>query len=225
MISKIIQTGKRPKIKVLVKFFLIFFLLFVLFSNYKYLDRAVTYLNYRVLLFEFKFKPHLPSFLTDSFSKATTENQVKELKGSLLIPKIQVRAPIVSTGNDTNTSPLHLKTYLDNGVLFYPGSVLPSENGQIVILGHSAPANWPKINYDTVFSNLNRLTDGDEVRIEAVNGDVWTYKVVKKIFLQKGDDIPDFALTNSTNVLVLVSCWPPGKDYKRIAIAAVLNEK
>jgi len=223
MISKIIQACKRPKVKTLAKFFLIFFLLFVLFLNYAYFSKAITYLNYRVLSFKLRFKPHLPSFLLDNPENAS-EARIKELRGRLFIPKIQVRSPIVSTGDDTNTSPLHLKTYLDNGVLFYPGSALPSEGGQTIILGHSAPANWPKINYDTVFSELNRLTDGDEARIETVAGDVYTYKVIKKVFLQAGDDIPDFALTNSVNVLVLVSCWPPGKDYKRIAVAAVLEQ-
>ncbi len=223
MISKIIQACKRPKVKILAKFFLIFFLLFVLFLNYRYIDKAVTYLNYRVLSFKFKFKPHLPSFLLDN-PEGASESQNRELKGSLLISKIQVRAPIISAGDDTNTSPLRLKKYLDNGVLFYPGSALPSEGGQTVILGHSAPDNWPKINYDTVFSELNRLIDGDEARIETAAGDVYAYKVVKKVFLQIGDDIPDFGLTNNVNVLVLVSCWPPGKDYKRIAVAAVLEQ-
>ncbi|MDD5750514.1 MAG: sortase [Candidatus Pacebacteria bacterium] len=220
MISKIIQIGKRPKVKILAKFFLILFLLFVLLLNYEYLDKAVNYLNYRVLTVEFKFKSHLPSFLSDTPDK----NAAGELKGNLLIPKIGVRAPIVSSGNDSDTNPLRLKPYLDNGVLFYPGSVLPREKGQTIILGHSAPAGWPKINYDTVFSELNRLVAGDEIRIETAAGGVYVYKVVEKVFLQRGDDVPDFTLTNRINVLVLISCWPPGKDYKRIAVAAVLSE-
>jgi len=156
--------------------------------------------------------------LLDS-SNSLAENQKNELSGTLTITKIQVHAPVIFTGNDTNTSPSHLKKYLDRGVLFYPGSALPSENGQTIILGHSAPDNWPKIRYDTVFSEINRLAEDDEINLE-VGGENFVYKVTEKVLLARGDEIPNFALTNDTNVLVLVSCWPPGKDYKRIAVAA-----
>jgi len=30
-------------------------------------------------------------------------------------------------------------------------------------------------------------------------------------------------LTNSDNMLVLISCWPPGKDIRRIAVEAKLK--
>jgi len=159
--------------------------------------------------------------LLDS-SNSLAENQKNELSGTLTITKIQVHAPVIFTGNDTDTNPLHLKSYLERGVLFYPGSALPSENGQTVILGHSAPDNWPKIKYDTVFSELNRLANGDEINLE-VRGKNFVYKVTERVFLARGDEIPNFALTNGGNVLVLVSCWPPGKDYKRIAVAAVME--
>ncbi|PIU14157.1 hypothetical protein COT20_02950 [bacterium (Candidatus Gribaldobacteria) CG08_land_8_20_14_0_20_39_15] len=220
MIAQIRRILKRPKVKILAKFFLFFFLLFILFLNYKYLIKIVSYFNYRVLSVKIVLKPHIPSFLLEF--QNVEKNQTKEIRGYLFIPKIQIKAPIIFPVNNTNTSPLYLKKYLDKGVLFYPGSVLPGQSGQTVILGHSAPANWPKINYDTVFSNLNNLAEGDEARL-GFNNDIFVYKVVKKVFLKPGDEIPDLPLTNDENVLILISCWPPGKNYKRIAVAAVLK--
>ena len=41
--------------------------------------------------------------------------------------------------------------------------------------------------------------------------------VVNKIIIDKGQEIENY-LTNKINMLILVSCYPPGKDYKRIVV-------
>ena len=50
-----------------------------------------------------------------------------------------------------------------------------------------------------------------------------TYYVTDTIFLEKGEEIPEKDLTNSQNYLIIISCWPPGKDSKRIAIMSELT--
>jgi len=215
------MTMISKKTKILVKFFLIFFALIVLLLNYQQVAKVVNYLNYRVLAVKFSFEPYLPSFLIESIKKI--ENELKQnLSGSLYIAKIQAKAPIMFSVDSVNTDPLYLKSYLERGVLFYPGSVLPGQPGKTIILGHSAPANWPNVKFDTVFSELNKLAKGDEIQVGLAD-QVYRYKVVDKVILARGDEVPDFALTNSENMLILISCWPPGKDYKRIAVAAILE--
>lgn len=145
--------------------------------------------------------------------------KVKE--GSLAIPKLGIEAPIVFA---TSTDEKDLKKYLDKGVLHYPGSALPGEQGRVIILGHSAPPGWPEINFDKVFSDINKLESGDEVYVYFDNQG-YLYRVREKIFLGKGEEIPASDLTNSESVLVLISCWPPGKDYKRIAVKCLLQER
>ena len=108
---------------------------------------------------------------------------------------------------------------LNAGVVYYPGSVYPGQIGQIVILGHSAPAGWPKIKHDWVFSDLNNLSAGDIILID-LNNKQYKYIVKQKTIIGKGADIPEYGFTK--NVLTLVSCWPPGKDYQRIAVQAEL---
>ncbi|MCK4355064.1 sortase [Candidatus Parcubacteria bacterium] len=139
-------------------------------------------------------------------------------KNSIKIPKIGISAPIVFT-NSSNNQVLH--KLLDKGVVYYPESVLFGENGQTIVLGHSAPANWPKIKYDWVFSRLNELNKGDKIIIYYDN-QKYVYSVSRKIFLDKGEEIPENHLTNNRNILISISCWPPGKDYKRIAVESVL---
>src|SRR3989344_1487238 len=81
---------------------------------------------------------------------------------SIEIPSINISAPIVMS---QSTDAKVLTKNLDSGVVYYPNSVLPGESGQIVVLGHSAPPNWPKIKYDWVFSEINNLNMGDQIII------------------------------------------------------------
>jgi LPXTG-site transpeptidase (sortase) family protein len=148
--------------------------------------------------------------------KSLLENvkfEISAKENILEIPKILVSTEIVfPQTKDINT----LYKLLDSGVIYYPDSVLPTETGQITILGHSAPPGWPKIKHDTVFSNLDKLNIGDEIYLN-INKRKYTYIIRDKKIIDKGQEI-DNSLTNNTNVIVLVSCYPPGKDYKRIVV-------
>ncbi len=137
---------------------------------------------------------------------------------SVEIPAIGLETPLVigqATDNDS------LMTDLDKGVVYYPGSVYPGENGEIVILGHSAPPNWPHIKHDWVFSHLTDLTMGDQITVY-FNNHKYTYTVISKDIVQKGEELRTGQLSRDHNILTLVSCWPPGKNYKRIAVQAQL---
>jgi len=146
----------------------------------------------------------------------TAEFDYSERENCLEIPKIEVSVPLIFVEDIDKV----YKT-LDRGVVHYPGSVLPGENGQTIILGHSAPPNWPDINYDNVFSRLNELEKGDEIFVYFEH-QRFNYSVTNKFFLERGEEVPEY-LTNSDNMLILISCWPPGKDIRRIALEASLK--
>lgn len=139
----------------------------------------------------------------------------------LEIPSISLSTPIVFA---TTTDKSILMKNLDQGVVYYPGSVYPGQVGQIVVLGHSAPPGWPKIKHDWVFTNLQKLKEGDEVLIN-LNNKQYTYIVQKTTIIQRGADVPATEFDGKNNVITLISCWPPGKDYQRIAVQAVLKTK
>ncbi len=141
-------------------------------------------------------------------------------KRVLEIPKINISVPIIFSKDTDNKS---LVKDLDSGVVYYPGSVFPGQIGQIVILGHSAPPGWPKIKHDWVFTNLDDLSEGDSIFIDLDNKQ-YTYIVRQKSIIAKGADTPASSLSVEKNVLTLISCWPPGKNYQRIAVEAVLLE-
>lgn len=182
--------------------------------------------NYRVtssLLYGF-FNPYqdieASTTVSNNYSQNTQNTEQKAeypysaKVNTIEIPAIGISAPIVLS---QSTNIQSLTNDLNKGVVYYPGSVLPGQDGQIIILGHSAPENWPKIKYDWVFSDLENLSSGDQVKI-IMNHKEYTYKYIEKKIIEKGSDPEPTTLSSSKNVLVLVSCWPPGKNLKRIAV-------
>jgi len=151
-------------------------------------------------------------------SKEPLEQKVSVNKpNGVSIPKIKIEVPLVFVDS---TRPKDFIGPLSKGVAHYP-SALPGEQGRIIILGHSAPPGWPRINYDWAFSELNKLENGDEVLI-FFNNNQYKYIVREKTFLNSSQEIPSFSLDNSKSELLLISCWPPGIDNKRIVVRAEL---
>jgi len=139
-----------------------------------------------------------------------------EKEDSIEIQKIGVFAPIQSAISEENKE--ELDKALKNGVLLYPNSVLPGQRGKTIILGHSAPASWPNINYDHVFSHLDELVEGDEV-VVYYNHLKYVFKVKdKQIFFPAEEEEVLSLVRDDISSLVLVTCWPPGKDYERLAV-------
>jgi LPXTG-site transpeptidase (sortase) family protein len=136
---------------------------------------------------------------------------------SLQIVRIGVDTPVV-IGQSTNAAVI--ADQLDDGAVYYPGSVLPGETGQIVILGHSSPPNWPRIKHDYIFSDIESLNIGDQI-ILTFNNRQYTYKVIGESIIKPGQE-PAPMGSGKANILTLISCWPPGKDYQRIAVSAEL---
>lgn len=139
-------------------------------------------------------------------------------ENSMEIPAIGLKTPMI-LGESTNIDALEKQ--LDKGVVVYPGSVAPGDSGQMVVLGHSAPPNWPRVKHDWVFTDLNKLVSGDKIYMH-FNRRQYTFTVTYKNIVAIGQDITATDLPDNMNILTLVSCWPPGKNYKRITVQAEL---
>jgi len=157
----------------------------------------------------------------DNFNetKESEDYEYSEKENSIEISKIGVEAPLVFV---ESLEISEIKKGLDLGVVHFADSVLPGETGQTIILGHSAPPNWPKIKYYWVFVRLNELVEGDEIYV-FFNNRKYEYTVTRKFILERGEEVPQDPLTNNTNVLLLISCWPPETGTRRIAVEAELN--
>lgn len=161
------------------------------------------------------FNYHYISYAFGDEEPTAQPEALSNVENSIEIPKIGIKAPLVIPDGKDPT----LKNELNQGVAYYPESALPGEKGQTIILGHSAPPDWPKIKYDWVFNDLNKLEPGDEIFVY-FNGKKNTYKVSKNYIINRGEEL---AKNTGKNTLVLMSCWPPGKDFKRMAVEAELS--
>ena len=213
------------EIKKLWKVFIILFLVILVIFNW---NEVSWIFNYRAVsgLFSDFFKGSDKEIQKEEIQKIDFHNDSDDdrddyydKENSLEIPKIGVSAPLVFTETAEQEE---IQKSLNIGVVHFPDSVLPGQEGQTIILGHSAPPNWPDIKYDDVFSRLNELEEGDEIFIY-FNNKKFNYSVTNKFFLERGEEVPEY-LTNSDNMLVLISCWPPGKDIRRIAVEAAIKK-
>ena len=205
--------------KILFKYFVLIFLVSALIVNWS----GTSWLfNYKAIfgLVSSAFEPKIVAKTDAIFEREKAPAPLKssepsDKEDSVEIPKLEILAPLVISENAQEKD---FSKLLDQGVVYFPGSVLPGEAGQTIILGHSAPAGWPKIKYDWVFTRISELTEGDEIFVY-FNHRKYTYYVTGKVFLDRGEELPQ-PLTNSESMLVLISCWPPGKDLRRIAVEA-----
>jgi LPXTG-site transpeptidase (sortase) family protein len=197
--------------KIFLKYFLIFFLISFLIFNWQKIS-WIFHPGYVLRTVSFYLLERGKTEKAQTKEEQQTE-EIYEKEDSVEIPKIKISAPLIVVGKEDE-----VKKALDRGVVLWPSSVFPGELGQTIILGHSAPPDWPKIKYDWVFSNLNLLESGDEIFIYFKNKK-YVYRVENKIFLNRGQELPETDPKKST--LFLISCWPPGKNLKRIAIEAI----
>ncbi len=223
----------REQIKRILKFAVVVYLASFFVINWNNVSWIFNYKEVSGLVSDF-FNPY-PSidastmnayfYPNHSSGQVSQAQVVKEIKttytnkqNTLEIPKISISVPIVFS---TSADKTLVTKDLDKGVVYYPGSVYPGQAGQIVILGHSAPVGWPQIKQDWVFSHLDELTEGDAILIN-LNNKQYTYIVKQKTIIQRGADVPTDGLSADKNILTLISCWPPGKDYQRIAVQSEL---
>jgi sortase A len=104
------------------------------------------------------------------------------------VPKINIKNGMVLT-NSFEMNP-------DDFIGHYAGTSLPGENGNMFLYGHSVmPFLFSEKNYKTIFSNLHKLEEGDEI-IVRFNNKRYVYEVMEK-FIKKPDEIDPLDLVSS----------------------------
>jgi len=139
----------------------------------------------------------------------------------IIITKIGVNAPVVWSKGDDEAS---LQEDLKKGVIHFPKSASPGQDGNVVLSGHSSNYVWVKGNYNYIFKNLNNLQSGDEIKIKVTQKNKrvinYTYKIIDKR-TTTADDPFVFEQTASPSI-TLSTCWPLGTAYKRLVVRAEL---
>lgn len=144
--------------------------------------------------------------------KLQKEN-VKIARYTLSIPEIGIKDAEVSTINSD----------LSKQLVNYGGTSIPPEKGNSVIFGHSTlPQLYDPKNYKTVFANLYKLKQGDQIFINVAQV-IYEYKIIN-ITVVEANDTSVFEQNFSDSFLSLVTCTPPGTTWKRLIIKAKLEK-
>ncbi len=139
----------------------------------------------------------------------------------LTIEKLGIPAPIVfGAGTDTK----RIYNELENGVVHYSDTPKPGENGASVILGHSSAYPWYRGSYGSVFALLGQLRPGDTFSIKYQSGQRFVFTVKRTLIFKPLAE--NSQLTNMVSgvqpSVILISCWPVGTNYRRIAVQGEL---
>ncbi len=139
--------------------------------------------------------------------------------GQLSIPKLNMQVPLI-----WSRDPSSFDNDLEHGVIHYPGTALPGEQGVMYVSGHSSDYIWKHDPFSTVFTTINRLSPGDDVYVTVYGVDgksyVYRYQVTgNKIY--SPDDQTQFIDANGSK-LNLSTCWPIGTSKDRLVVTAQL---
>lgn len=145
----------------------------------------------------------------------------------IVIPRINKNVPVVGVKNENLIArqweelEADIQKALRNGVVHYPGTALPGENGNIVLTGHSSYYAWDPGRFKDVFALLHDVRKGDKVVI-FFNQKKYLYEIEeKKIVLPKEVDVLRSA---NKEQLTLITCTPIGTNLKRLVVIGKLLE-
>lgn len=139
----------------------------------------------------------------------------------ILISKIGVDVPMIWSQSEDEKL---LDKDLESGVVHFPKTASPGQNGNMIVTGHSSNYIWAKGNYNHIFKDLNNLATGDkiDIKITQQNGRVLTYhyQVSEKRIASAND--PSVFDPTPEATLSLVTCWPIGTNLRRLIVEAEL---
>lgn len=143
-------------------------------------------------------------------------------RANLVISHLGISAPLVF---GIGAEPAKIYDSLEKGIVHYSDTPKPGQGkGASVLLGHSSAYPWYKGHYGSIFALLGKLEPGDRFYIEYEDGRRFTYEMKESIIFNPF--IKDSRLSKLENPdkesVVLLSCWPVGTNYRRIAVRADL---
>jgi LPXTG-site transpeptidase (sortase) family protein len=145
-----------------------------------------------------------------------TSSDTIPVDNRLVIPKIAVNAPLLFPAT---TDPDELLQELEHGVIHYPGTSIPGQEGNAFVTGHSSNYAWSQGNYKSVFALLDQLEIGDEI-IVYFEKHKYVYRVSDHRTVAASDT--SVLEPSDDTRLTLMTCWPVGTIARRLIVTAQL---
>ena len=133
----------------------------------------------------------------------------------VIIPKINVQIPVDYSLSTTDEA--EVENRLENGVVHYPTTSKPGENGNAAFFGHSSNNIFNKGKYKFAFVMLRTLVVGDTFYL-TYNGKVYAYKVISRDVVDPSNVGVLNPVAGQTATATLITCDPPGTSLKRLVV-------
>ncbi|MBX6334559.1 class D sortase [Candidatus Saccharibacteria bacterium] len=133
----------------------------------------------------------------------------------IVIPAIEVDAPVIF--DEPSTVEWKVQLALRRGVVHYGTTGMPGQSGNMVLVGHSSGAPWAPGDYKWVFTLLDKLEKGDEIKV-SYQGIDYIYRVTRKQVV-KPEDLTVLDQT-AQPMLSLITCTPVGTSKNRLVVQA-----
>lgn len=174
-----------------------------------------------IVMFSFFNERFIAPFITPSKTASASPiiidpGQQVGPESKVIIPKINVDVPVVyDVGTNDEKA---IQDALERGVVHYPGTAVPGQNGNVVVVGHSSNNLLNRGKYKFAFVLLNRLQVGDTITMQ-YGGKRYVYKVYETVIV-KPTDVGVLGPTDKTASLTLITCDPPGTSLNRLVVKA-----
>lgn len=143
------------------------------------------------------------------------DSHIASAAPEIVIPKINVEVPVVYGVTSTDDSVV--QKALEVGVVHYADTALPGQDGNLVIVGHSAGNIFNPGQYKYVFSLLHKLDDGDVFYLEK-DSVRYTYQVYKREIVKPTDVGVLATQPEAPATATLITCDPPGVSSNRLVL-------
>lgn len=133
----------------------------------------------------------------------------------IIIPKINVEIPV--DYSLTSMSEDVVQKGLENGVVHYPATTKPGEQGNAAFFGHSSNNIFNPGKYKFAFVLLSNLQAGDMFYL-TYNKKVYAYKVFEKKVVNPDETWILNPVEGKTATAALITCDPPGTTLHRLVV-------
>jgi LPXTG-site transpeptidase (sortase) family protein len=136
-------------------------------------------------------------------------------KNEVIIPKINLEIPV--DYSQTTIDETNIEQGLEKGIVHYPITSKPGENGNAAFFGHSSSNIFNKGKYKFAFVLLHAVTPGDTFYV-TYNKKVYVYKVISRTIVDPSDVGVLDPVPGQTATATLITCDPPGTSLRRLVV-------
>ncbi len=133
----------------------------------------------------------------------------------IIIPKINLEIPVDYSAPSDNEN--DIQNALLSGIVHYPSTVAPGQNGNAAFFGHSSNNILNPGKYKFAFVLLHELVPGDTFYI-TYNGKIYIYKVFQRQVVDPSDIGVLSNIDGHPATATLITCDPPGTALRRLVV-------